>query len=89
MKQRAQSLEVKAGTLITFDGSLVHFSHPNRSLKSREAYSLHIVDGTAEYVSTNWFDLLLEKKKKKSTQETDPFPSPRLQRGEDDPFRGF
>eukprot|EP00276_Gloeochaete_wittrockiana_P019948 CAMPEP_0184355112 /NCGR_PEP_ID=MMETSP1089-20130417/93500_1 /TAXON_ID=38269 ORGANISM="Gloeochaete wittrockiana, Strain SAG46.84" /NCGR_SAMPLE_ID=MMETSP1089 /ASSEMBLY_ACC=CAM_ASM_000445 /LENGTH=284 /DNA_ID=CAMNT_0026691559 /DNA_START=23 /DNA_END=874 /DNA_ORIENTATION=+ len=51
---KAQSLEVKAGTLITFDGSLVHFSHPNRSLKSREAYSLHIVDGTSEYVSTNW-----------------------------------
>jgi phytanoyl-CoA hydroxylase len=47
-------LEVKAGTLVVFDGLLPHASAPNRSAQSRLAYSLHIVDGGAEWSPLNW-----------------------------------
>jgi phytanoyl-CoA hydroxylase len=59
-------LEVKAGTLVVFDGLLPHASAPNRSAASRLAYSLHIVEGGAAWSPLNW-----------------------LQRGADDPARGF
>jgi phytanoyl-CoA hydroxylase len=47
-------LEVKAGTLVVFDGLLPHASAPNRSAQSRLAYSLHIVDGGAVWSPLNW-----------------------------------
>jgi phytanoyl-CoA hydroxylase len=47
-------LEVQAGTLVVFDGLLPHASAPNRSAKSRLAYSLHIVDGGAAWSPLNW-----------------------------------
>jgi phytanoyl-CoA hydroxylase len=47
-------LEVKAGTLVIFDGLLPHASAPNRSAQSRLAYSLHIVDGHAAWSPLNW-----------------------------------
>ena len=47
-------LEVKAGTLIVFDGLLPHASAPNRSAQSRLAYSLHIVSGRAAWSPLNW-----------------------------------
>jgi phytanoyl-CoA hydroxylase len=47
-------LEVEAGTLVVFDGLLPHASAPNRSAKSRLAYSLHIVDGGAAWSPLNW-----------------------------------
>ncbi len=47
-------LEVKAGTLVVLHGLLPHMSYANRSPKSRHAYTLHIVDGGAEYPATNW-----------------------------------
>ena len=47
-------LEVAAGTLIVLHGSLPHWSAPNRSEKSRHAYTLHIIDGTADYLDDNW-----------------------------------
>jgi phytanoyl-CoA hydroxylase len=49
-----QPVEVKAGTLIIFQGYLPHYSAPNRSTKSRQAYTLHVTDGTANYDSQNW-----------------------------------
>jgi phytanoyl-CoA hydroxylase len=59
-------VEVKAGTLVVFDGRLPHASAPNRSAQSRMAYSLHIVSGRSVWSPLNW-----------------------LQRGVDDPARGF
>ncbi|KAM5562949.1 hypothetical protein ABKV19_017906, partial [Rosa sericea] len=37
-------IEVKAGSLIVICGDLIHQSFENQSLKSRHAYSLHVVD---------------------------------------------
>jgi phytanoyl-CoA hydroxylase len=47
-------LEVEAGTLVVFDGLLPHYSAPNRSPRSRHAYTLHAVDGAAHYSQDNW-----------------------------------
>jgi phytanoyl-CoA hydroxylase len=50
----AVPLEVPAGTLIVLHGLLPHFSGPNRSAKSRHAYSLHVIDSRAQYPAENW-----------------------------------
>lgn len=47
-------LEVKKGSLILLHGRLPHFSCENKSNKSRHAYTIHIIDGSCEYPSTNW-----------------------------------
>lgn len=47
-------LPVKAGTMIMFDGRFPHFSHANRSSKTRHAYTLHAIDGHAKYPKENW-----------------------------------
>jgi phytanoyl-CoA hydroxylase len=47
-------LEVSAGTLIVFNGLLPHASAPNRSARSRMAYTLHITDGRSVYAAENW-----------------------------------
>ena len=41
-------LEVKKGTLIIFNGNLVHTIGPNESDQDRVAYMFSIVDGTLE-----------------------------------------
>jgi phytanoyl-CoA hydroxylase len=50
----AVPLEAKAGTLICFHGLLPHYSAPNRSPKSRHAFTLHATDGATEYSKKNW-----------------------------------
>ncbi len=50
----AVALPVEAGTLIVFHGLLPHYSAPNRSLRSRMAYTLHATCGTARYSPRNW-----------------------------------
>jgi phytanoyl-CoA hydroxylase len=50
----AQPLPVEAGTLIVFHGLLPHYSAPNRSPRSRMAYTLHATCGTAAYSARNW-----------------------------------
>jgi phytanoyl-CoA hydroxylase len=52
--ERLAPLEVKAGTLVILHGLLPHMSYANRSPKSRHAFTLHVVDGAAEYPPTNW-----------------------------------
>lgn len=47
-------LEAEAGTLIVLDGLLPHRSGPNRSDRSRHAYTLHAIDPAAEYPDDNW-----------------------------------
>jgi phytanoyl-CoA hydroxylase len=49
-----ESVEVKAGSVVIFQGLLPHYSAPNRSEKSRQAYTIHVTDGTTEYASENW-----------------------------------
>lgn len=50
----AVPLEVPKGTCIVLDGLLPHYSLPNTSKRSRQAYTLHSIDPKAEYPSENW-----------------------------------
>jgi len=50
----AVPVEVCPGAMLMFDGMLPHYSAPNRSSKSRHAYTLHAVDGRAAYSPLNW-----------------------------------
>jgi len=47
-------LEVKKGTRIVLHGLLPHYSLPNTSGKSRQAYAIHTIDRKADYPQTNW-----------------------------------
>jgi phytanoyl-CoA hydroxylase len=53
-RDAAVPLPVEAGTLIVFHGLLPHCSAPNRSPRSRMAYTLHATCGTAAYSPRNW-----------------------------------
>jgi phytanoyl-CoA hydroxylase len=47
-------LEVEAGTLVVLHGLLPHWSGPNRSGRSRHAYSVHCISAAAQYPAWNW-----------------------------------
>lgn len=47
-------LEVKAGTLIILHGQLPHYSAANTSERSRQAFSLHLIDQNCHYAEDNW-----------------------------------
>lgn len=47
-------LEVKKGACIVLHGLLPHYSLPNSSGKSRQAYAIHTINKKANYPSTNW-----------------------------------
>lgn len=53
---QAIPVEAKAGSVVFIHGSVVHFSGHNNSDISRNAYSVHIIDGSpdVEYPKTNW-----------------------------------
>lgn len=53
-EDRALAAEVKAGTLVVFDGRAPHMSLPNTSGKSRHAYTLHAIDQACRYPDSNW-----------------------------------
>lgn len=50
----AVPLETTAGTLVLLDGALPHWSDVNRSQQPRQAYTLHVVDGGADWAGDNW-----------------------------------
>jgi phytanoyl-CoA hydroxylase len=47
-------LEVKKGALVVLDGRVPHMSEANRSERSRNAYTLHVVPGTSAWLPSNW-----------------------------------
>jgi len=47
-------IEVKKGTCIVLDGLLPHYSLPNTSGKSRQAYSIHTINKNNHYPKENW-----------------------------------
>ena len=51
---QATPLPVPAGTLVVFGGNLPHCSAPNRSERSRLAYTLHATCDRARYSPLNW-----------------------------------
>jgi phytanoyl-CoA hydroxylase len=48
------ALAARKGSLILLHGLLPHWSGPNRSSRSRHAYTLHVIDGAARYLDDNW-----------------------------------
>jgi len=52
--ENAIPLEVKKGACIVLDGLLPHYSLPNTSGQSRQAYAIHSIDGIARYPQENW-----------------------------------
>jgi phytanoyl-CoA hydroxylase len=48
------AVEVPAGTLVVLNGTLPHRSGPNRSDRSRHAYTLHVIERGAAYPEDNW-----------------------------------
>jgi phytanoyl-CoA hydroxylase len=50
----AAPAEAEAGSLVIFDGRAPHYSGPNRSAKSRHAYTLHVIDQRCRYPADNW-----------------------------------
>ena len=51
---QAVPLETAAGTLVLLDGQLPHWSDTNTSKLPRQAYTLHVIDGTADWADNNW-----------------------------------
>ena len=49
-----QCLEAKRGTLVLLDGAVPHLSAANTSDKPRHAYTIHAIDGAANYLDDNW-----------------------------------
>ncbi len=48
------SLEVPKGSVVVLDGMLPHRSDANRSGRSRHAFTLHVIDPTADFPDDNW-----------------------------------
>ena len=48
------ALSAKKGSLVLLHGLLPHWSGPNRSTRSRHAYTLHVIEGAARYLPDNW-----------------------------------
>ncbi len=53
-EETAVPLEAPKGSLVVLHGKLPHGSLPNRSERSRHAYTLHIIDGACHYSEDNW-----------------------------------
>ncbi len=53
-KDKLVPLEVRKGTLIILHGLLPHRSLANRSTKSRQAYTLHVISADCRYPAENW-----------------------------------
>ena len=56
-------LEVKKGTCIVLHGLLPHYSLPNTSGRSRQAYAIHTINKNAHYPKENWLQRDMSKVK--------------------------
>ena len=53
-EERRLPAAAPAGTLVIFNGRAPHMSGPNRSDRSRHAYTLHVIDQHSHYPANNW-----------------------------------
>ena len=53
-EEKLVPLEVEKGSLIILHALLPHLSRENRSVRSRHAYTLHVIDASAHYPASNW-----------------------------------
>ena len=51
-------IEMSAGDLVLIHPQVLHRSAANRSKGGRAAYTVHIIDGAANWPSTNWIQPL-------------------------------
>ena len=47
-------IEAEAGTMVVLHGNLVHYSAANQSDLSREAFTMHVIDGRLPWSRDNW-----------------------------------
>jgi len=50
----AVAVEVKAGSVVIFHDHMPHYSSPNRSDRSRHAFTIHVAEQGAEWSAGNW-----------------------------------
>jgi len=55
-EDKAIPLEVKAGTAIVLHAHLPHGSHPNRSTRTRQAYSMHFIEEGSHLLESCWLE---------------------------------
>jgi phytanoyl-CoA hydroxylase len=48
------AVEVPAGSLVLFHDHMPHYSSPNRSGSSRQAFTMHVAPARAEWSPRNW-----------------------------------
>jgi phytanoyl-CoA hydroxylase len=53
-EEKLSPLEVSKGSVIILNGLLPHKSFANRSPRSRQAYTLHVISADCHYPETNW-----------------------------------
>ncbi|UTW58154.1 phytanoyl-CoA dioxygenase family protein [Kordiimonas sp. SCSIO 12603] len=53
-EEKKVPLAAPKGTVLVFGGLFPHMSCANRSDKSRHAFTLHVIDGAANYPADNW-----------------------------------
>ena len=49
-------LEEKTGTMVRLHGLLPHMIYANRSSRSRQAYTIHIIDKVINYFNLKWLE---------------------------------
>ncbi|RCN24731.1 hypothetical protein ANCCAN_29567, partial [Ancylostoma caninum] len=55
-QEKFVNVPIKKGSLIIIHGLVVHKSAPNTSLKSRHAYTLHVMEGkNTKWSPDNWY----------------------------------
>ena len=52
--EEAVPVEVPAGSLVIFHDHLPHYSAPNRSEHSREAFTMHFAEAASAWSERNW-----------------------------------
>jgi phytanoyl-CoA hydroxylase len=47
-------VEVPRGSLVVFSDHLPHYSSPNRSERSRQAFTMHFAEAASRWSADNW-----------------------------------
>lgn len=53
-RDEAVALEVPAGSLVIFSDHMPHYSSPNRSNHSRQAFTMHFAESSSHWSELNW-----------------------------------
>jgi phytanoyl-CoA hydroxylase len=53
-QDEAVAVEVPAGSLVIFSDHMPHYSSPNRSERSRQAFTMHFAESSSAWPEKNW-----------------------------------